>query len=218
MANVSRYYHERGNSMQSASFFNVAQSWLESLKIISTENLPQSLVTPSFAEMLDTVLTEIHHNSGCVATETNAPAEALKHFKIFNEMMLKQVPDNIKGNDKRLSISWNELGNAYMMNKMWKKGEECYVRSKSTLLRLTDFSRVLMSLPLVNLGLAYWLMGRLNDAVEVLLEGLSDREAVYGLNDQESFMYASLQYFGSFILADHHTFQNWEIPSCVRKR
>jgi tetratricopeptide (TPR) repeat protein len=177
--------------MESVAFFNTAQSLAESLKGELTVEVPQIPVTPKFAEKVDAVLTEIHHNSGCVATETNAPAEALNHFKIFNEMMLKEAEDDIEGKDKRLAISWNELGNAYMMNKMWEKGEECFLQSKRTLQRLVDFSRVLMSFPLVNLGLAYWLMGRLDDAVDVLLEGLRDREAAYGLNDQESFMYAS---------------------------
>ena len=70
------------------------------------------------------------------------------------------MQDDNKGKDKRLAVSWNELGNAYIMNQMWEMGEGIFLQSRRTLQDLADFTRVLMSLRLVNLGLAYWLMGR----------------------------------------------------------
>jgi hypothetical protein len=43
-------------------------------------------------------------------------------------------------------------------------------------------------LPKVNLGSAFWLRGRYDEAVQVLLEGLAERVAEYGSEDRESFM------------------------------
>lgn len=138
---------------------------------------------------LDQILAEIHHNSGCIGTETNDPAGTLKHFKIFNGMMMDEIGDGPQGQDMRLAISWNELGNAYMMNAMWEKGEECFKRSMDTMKRVDNWSWTDMSFPFVNLGLAYWLMGRLDEATVTLMEGLGHREAAYGFDDRESFMY-----------------------------
>jgi hypothetical protein len=41
---------------------------------------------------------------------------------------------------------------------------------------------------MVNLGLTYWLTDLHEEAVKVLEQGLSDREAAFGTNDRESFM------------------------------
>ena len=102
---------------------------------------------------------------------------------------MQEIGDGAQGKDKRLAISWNELGNAYMLNEMWGKGEESFKKSISTMQRVDGFKWTDMSFPFVNLGLAYWLTDRLEDAVETLMEGLGHREDVHGVDDKESFMY-----------------------------
>ena len=144
-------------------------------------------------KQLDSLLAEIHHNCGCVSTETNDPKGTLANFKTFNELMMQEIGDGAQGKDKRLAISWNELGNAYMLKGMWDKGEESFKRSISTMQRVDDSKCIDMSFPLVKLSLAYWLTDRLEQASETLLEGLRHREAVYGANDKESFMYVPPQ-------------------------
>ena len=64
--------------------------------------------------------------------------------------------------------------------------------------RVDGFNNTDMSFPFVNLGLAYWLTGRFDKAMEVLTEGLSHREAAHGRDDKESFMYVSLGYDAGF--------------------
>jgi hypothetical protein len=49
------------------------------------------------------------------------------------------------------------------------------------------FSPLMLSLPLVNLGLAYWLTENLPEAERVLLEALGERERAFGVDDTESF-------------------------------
>jgi tetratricopeptide (TPR) repeat protein len=90
--------------------------------------------------------------------------------------------------DKRLAVSWNELGNAHMMNKEWTSAEGCFIRSMNALKQLDKFKKVDLSFPIINLGFSYWLQGRLEEADKTLAEILEVREAAYGINDQESFM------------------------------
>jgi tetratricopeptide (TPR) repeat protein len=90
--------------------------------------------------------------------------------------------------DIRLGISWNELGNAHMLNGNWAKGEECYLQSIVCMRELPDFQPITISLPLANVGLSYWLQGKVDLALTTLLEGLNDRESKYGRDDRVSFI------------------------------
>lgn len=188
LTGFDRYYHETGYSIESMPFFESAQSTAERLKSSLHQLAPAEAKISDLTKTLDSIIAETHHNLGCIGTETNEPEFTLRHFKIFNEMMMAEVGDGPQGKDQRLAISWNELGNAYMMNKMWAQGEECFKRSLSTAQRLENFVPTDMSFPFVNLGLAYWLTGRLDEALETLLEGLGHREALFGVDDSDSFM------------------------------
>ena len=137
---------------------------------------------------LDTNIAEIHHNFNCIGCETNQAQYALHHGKIFNQMMVELSGDELQGSDKRLFISWNALGNGYMMNKMWTEGENCFNKSIVSAERLKTFKPTDVSFPYVNLGLAYWFTGRHEEAIITLTQGLRDREAEYGVDDHVSFM------------------------------
>ena len=138
---------------------------------------------------LQKLLADVHHNLGCVAQEGNDPAGALKHCELFNAMMLDELGGKPQGKDIRLAKSWNELGNAYMLNKMWEMAEPCFLRSIATMKLVEGISKTDVSFMLVNLGLAYWLMGRLEEAVQVLQDGLRDRADAFGKDDSDSFRY-----------------------------
>lgn len=137
---------------------------------------------------IKTLSAEISHDLGCVATETNQPEAALLHFQNFNTTMMAFADGHPQTQDMRLAVSWNELGNAYMMNEEWTLAEECFIRSIDTLKQLDDYKPVDSSFPVINLGFSYWLQGRLDEAEQTLHDILALREAAYGINDQESFM------------------------------
>lgn len=181
-----RYYHERGYSIDSKPFFDSALKLSESLKpLLESTSKPAK---PELLAQLNAILAELHHNQGCIGTETNDPQSTLEHFRIFNKMMIDESGSDICGKDGRLAISWNELGNAYMMNKMWEKGEECFKYSIASARLLDNYKPTDTSFPYVNLGLAYWFMGRNEDAMQALLTGLEAREEAYGVDDTHSFM------------------------------
>lgn len=148
----------------------------------------QEKEVPGLQKAVQTLLSEINHDLGCIATETNQPEAALRHFSEFNRSMIKFAGDEPQREDMRLAVSWNELGNAYMMNKQWTQAADCFIRSMDTLKQLNNFKKVDLSFPQINLGFSYWLQGRLDEADEVLSDILAAREAAYGINDRESFM------------------------------
>lgn len=171
--------------------FASAQSMAERLQSSISEARDRAIDSNQATKDLKALLAEIHHNLGCVGTETNDPSGTLKHFQTFNQLMIDELSDGAPGKDKRLAISWNELGNAYMLNGQWEKGEESFKKSMEIMRQVDGFQNIYNSFALVNLGLAYWLTDRLEEAVGVLTEGLKYREALYGLDDTESFMYGS---------------------------
>ncbi|KAI9689075.1 MAG: hypothetical protein M1822_000812 [Bathelium mastoideum] len=187
MNDAGWYHHETGHSVDSMPLIEAARSAALSLQSsIQVEVLgsDSSLVT----KQLDSVIAEAHHNLGCIGTETNNPEFTLTHFKRFNQLMRGEIDDSKQREDARLAISWNELGNAYMMNKMWPEGERCFKQCLETARLLKDYNPAEFSFPFVNLGLAYWITGRFNDAAETMLKGLRYREAAYGRDDRQSFI------------------------------
>ena len=138
---------------------------------------------------VEDILSETVHHKGCMALILNRPGDALSCFQTFNTIILEEIGRNItKRKTSRLGISWNELGVAYMANQQWEKGEVCFLRALESVKEVENFSKTMMSFPLVNLGMAYWIQNRLDEATKVLTEGLKDREEIYGVDDRNSFM------------------------------
>ena len=147
------------------------------------------------------MVAEIHHDLGCIATETNQPRAALDHFTAFNKAMIEFADGQPQTKDMSLAVSWNELGNAYMMNEEWNSAADCFLRSMEILHQLESFKKVDLSFPQITLGFSYWLQGRLDEADQILSDILAAREEAYGINDRESFM-SVLSSFEFFAMAD----------------
>ncbi|KAF2205660.1 hypothetical protein GQ43DRAFT_269423 [Delitschia confertaspora ATCC 74209] len=188
MNDAGWYYHETGHSLDAQPLIETAQ--MKAVSVMnSLPNLNLSLANADdICKQLNAIIAETHHNLGCIGTETNQPGLTLIHFKKFNEMMAQEVNETLQKTDNRLAISWNELGNAYMLNKMYLDGERCFKECLSVARQMSQFDPSEFSFPYVNLGLAFWLTGRLEQATETLLEGLQYRETRYGRDDQQSFI------------------------------
>ncbi|KAL0263689.1 hypothetical protein SLS55_002670 [Diplodia seriata] len=185
LTGAGRFYHESGCSFEALPFFDKARRLCEH----ASYNLADGMLAVDniSSEDVEALLAEIHYNIGCVATETNNPGDAVLHFTTFNEMIASVA--SAKHKREWYAISWNELGVAQMMNKEWREAERCFLRSIEIMKEVNASSKELQSFPTVNLGLSYWLQGgRLEEANAVLMAGLQDREAIYGINDRESFI------------------------------
>jgi hypothetical protein len=140
------YQHERGQSSDAIYSNNMAQSICESLKLRFLERPELAQDNSVTLSKLNYSLLEIAHNRGCIALEINEPTDALQYLTMFNEDMVKE---SLKNNteDMRLGISWNELGNAHMLNRNWKKGEECFLKSIEEMRKYRKFNETMISLP-----------------------------------------------------------------------
>jgi hypothetical protein len=140
------YQHERGKSPDAVLSNNMAQSICESLKLRLLERPELAQGNPVTLSKLNYSLLEIAHNRGCIALEINEPSDALKYHTMFNENMVKESSKS-NAEDMRLAISWNELGNAHMLNRNWKKGEECFLKSIEEMRKYVKFKATTISLP-----------------------------------------------------------------------
>lgn len=187
-ADVIRYLHERGRPVESNLFNNLAQLICKSLKYRLDEQSHSNSDRILTHSDLDYTLAELFHNRGCIASDANDAVEAMKNLTNFHQMMVAELGNKTQHTDMRLGLACNELGNAYMLKEDWVQGERYFQQSIDSLSKLDNFEPVSLSLPMVNLGYAFWLQGRLEEAMIVLRKGISDREAKYGENDRISFM------------------------------
>jgi hypothetical protein len=148
------YQHERGQSLDAVYSNNMAQSICESLKLRLLEHPEFAQNSPVTLSKLNYSLLEIAHNRGCIALEINEPSDALQYLTMFNQEMVKE---SLKKNpeDMRLAISWNELGNAHMLNRDWKKGEECFLKSIEEMRKYHKFGETMISLPVSTICVQY---------------------------------------------------------------
>ncbi|MCJ1307424.1 hypothetical protein MMC25_001070 [Agyrium rufum] len=182
------YLHERGRLIDTNLYNNMAQSICESLKLQLYEYSDASPYHGVTHAELDYTLAELYHNRGVIACGASDVSEGLRYLTIFHNMMEKEFEEDTPRTDMRLGLACNELGFAYMHLEDWAQGEAYFLRSIELLKQLHDFEPVLISLPLVNLGYAYWLQGRLDEAAAVLEKGVGDRETKYGIHDRISFI------------------------------
>jgi hypothetical protein len=185
---IYRFYHETGHFSESQALIEHAYEVANATHLTLSRVPSRTTHISGTMRDLNEIIAETHHNLGCIGTETNQPEFTLVHFTKFNEMMSERVDESMPHTINRLAISWNELGNAYMMNKLWLDGERCFTQCLETAQQVKGFSPAEFSFPYVNLGLAYWLTSRLDLAQTTLEEGLQHREAKFGIDDTQSFM------------------------------
>jgi len=143
-----------------------------------------------------------------MANEINRPNESLEYLLKFNTMMMKELGHRRPGTDMRLALSFNELGCAYMVRDDYPHAEDCFEKSINSMEKLDNYERWQVSLPGVNLGVVYWLTERYTEALDVLLQGLRDREKKFGFNDRESFITGRFLYTLGNV---HESLNNYEV-------
>ena len=177
---MQRFHHdyERRNS-PGADCFALAQNICESIIAAPGSDLESEV---------DALLGTIHYSQGTIALELNDAEKTLEHHGAFAQKRLKisNRPGGTKA-DTYLAGAYNEQGNACMIVQRYTEAKNFYYKSLNTYESLPEFSRTMISLPMVNLGLARWLLEDLVEASKILLVALSDREEVYGVDDVVDF-------------------------------
>lgn len=132
------------------------------------------------------LLSDVQYALEAVATETNDPEACLHHTGLLLNLRLQAINDG-EFPGIRLAVAHNERGIALMMNGEYEKAAEEFHEGITIYKSLPDFWYQMISLPLGNLGLAYWLLGDYDTASNTLLESLREREAHLGYMDKDSF-------------------------------
>lgn len=129
---------------------------------------------------------DVYASLGAVAGETNDADSCLKYNKRHLEIQLNAQKQSETPIEK-LPRAYNQIGLAWMMARDYEKAEWSFSSSITGLKALPKLDINILSIFVANIGLTYWLQGRLGDAAAVLEEGLRDREEVYGFMDTHSF-------------------------------
>ncbi|KAJ5697884.1 hypothetical protein N7488_011568 [Penicillium malachiteum] len=129
---------------------------------------------------------DIPYTLGAIANETNDAENCMKYTMEF--LGIRSKVAKMTGEvDERRARAHNQIGIPLMMVGKYQEAEEAFSKSAQSYENIPDYTKDKRSLALVNLGLAYWLQGRLERASEVLELGLADREELYGLMDSHDF-------------------------------
>lgn len=89
--------------------------------------------------------------------------------------------------DPKLAHAYNQAGNAYLDRGEVDKAIELYQKSIQTHCSVAGNAEIDRSIAVANLGSAYWIAGRNDEAAEILTRNLSARENKYGADDRNSF-------------------------------
>ncbi|KAK8068768.1 hypothetical protein PG994_005384 [Apiospora phragmitis] len=125
-------------------------------------------------------------NMMIVANETNDAKSCLRHNQRYLEIQLN-IQQQSEIPIEKLPRAYNQMGTAWMMVGEYDKAQSSFSSSITGFKALPVYDINMVSIPMANIGLAYWLQGSLNDAAAVLEEGLRDREDIYGFMDTHSF-------------------------------
>jgi tetratricopeptide (TPR) repeat protein len=155
MSHTFRYDHERGRSEESKAIFSTAFE-----------------ICKNLLNLDDGILLEIHTSLGCIATEINDPKTCFQHYAQLLKKTQKMYasPQTTEEFDA-LMVAHNEMGIAHMMvghiDDSYDLFEEAR-RMAHIQLRTSETAQSIYLLSSANLGLAQWLDGQLEAAMDTL--------------------------------------------------
>lgn len=119
---------------------------------------------------VESVIATGHFYLGCIGAESNQSTDSYSSFADFQGMVEKNE-SICEANGLLPARALYGMGTGFMMNRDWTTGELYFLRSIETAQRLQKFDPVDYHSSYINLGLAYWLSERYDDARKILEEG-----------------------------------------------
>ncbi len=130
------------------------------------------------------LLAAIHGTRGVVSMEINQPEAALEHIQIHMDLRLESFHETNRV-DSKLAAGYTELGRALSLNGLFAKAKEAFIKSIELRRQMPKFTRLQLFTPLKGLSLVAWHEGNNEQAAQLLLEALQDRELAFRLDDRE---------------------------------
>ena len=145
-------------------------------------------------------MSDIHYTRGAEAAETNQKLTAFENNIAFLDIRLRMSKVSPEGRkDPKLAQAYNQAANAFLDRNEFKDALNYYQEALAVFLTLDDYKETMTTICVANLGTAYWLQGRFDEAEDLILTNLKAREAEYGVDDKESFRYHSPSFTWSHI-------------------
>jgi tetratricopeptide (TPR) repeat protein len=120
----------------------------------------------------------------------------MEYTSLFLNFRLEQSETSANGRrDIRLGMAYNQMSVAYMMNRDYETAVGALEKAFEVHKDLENSTPIMVTLPAANMGLARWFLKRYDDAYQVLIDILGEREKVFGINDNESFKLVLLSTF-----------------------
>jgi tetratricopeptide (TPR) repeat protein len=168
------FSHERGDSQEAKYFFDIAEKLCNSTKPLDEE-----------------LLRDLWMCQGCVATETNDGPSCVRYYEklLQKRQELTPKPTSITENED-LAIAYNEMGIGRMMMGNYEDAIDLLEVAKkySDVRRVhTETTTSVYLLASANLGLAHWIEGHWDDALNILMKAHNVYQKQAFLNDKESF-------------------------------
>lgn len=136
------------------------------------------------------ILSDIYYTRGAEAAETNDKPTALTNNTAFLRLRLDiSRTSALRTQDATLAQAYNQAANAHLDQGQFEPALEYYSKALEVFQSLPEYSETMTSICVANLGTAYWLLERLDDAYNLLLQNLKARERLFGVDDTESFRY-----------------------------
>jgi tetratricopeptide (TPR) repeat protein len=168
-AYVNRYLHERGGGKRFYQFLDAAEAICQ-----AWGNTYESME----------VLSDVHYARGAEAAKTDQKSASVVSNFAFLQFRLHISEISTQGTqDEKLAQALNQAANACLEQSEYAKAIELYHKSIEIVQSLNNYTKVMTTGTVANLGTAYWLSGKYDEASEVLLDNLLAREETYGVND-----------------------------------
>lgn len=149
-------------------------------------------IAKSQQENMLPVLSELYYARGAYAAETNNLEVAYKSNISFLNLRIEISQTSEMGRrDPLLAQAYNQAANAHMDRAMISEAIELYEQSIAVFKSLDGFSEPVATIVIANLGTAFWLKERYEDASNILTRNLKAREEEFGKDDTQSFRYTT---------------------------
>lgn len=165
---INRIQFEQGNMSPILPFLSLAESICESMPSTDSHK----------------ILRDVWHTLGAIGTWTNDTKLALPNTKRVLESWQHEAKET-GIYDRNIAAGYNQYATALMMSGNLIGGEDNLRTALDILSKLED--KELASSHKLMLGYNLWLQGRLDEAEEILRDGLAIREAKWGKNDTYSY-------------------------------
>jgi tetratricopeptide (TPR) repeat protein len=131
---------------------------------------------------------DIYHNLGAWANETNHAQECFDYNKRYLDMRCEAVSAGADPTE-RTAAAWNQYGTGLMMVGRIEDAMDAFQASIDMYGIVRNETQCPDSLPIVNLAIAKWLAKDYDGAAKTLETGRLAREDAYGYDDVKTFRY-----------------------------